>query len=116
MPNKLRWTDYLDRLPGEPTDRAIAKAAGVDPATLHRWRKGQYPKPEHVTKVARAFGRNPLSALTGAGYLTLDEMDDIIKGAADLTVHSLEDFSTVELLNEVSKRVTELEERANGVG
>lgn len=105
MSKKLLWIDYINRLPGDPSDRAIAAAAETSPSTVSRWRSGQNPDPMHVTKVARAFGQHPLSALINAGYLTLDDMDELLSGEAAVQVLGLRDFNTAELAEEVARRL-----------
>lgn len=112
---QLTWIDYLNRLPGSPSDRAIAAAAETSPSTISRWKGGQTPDPLHVTRVARAFNQSPLNALFNAGFLTLDEVDAIIGGTTDIQMMTLSDYSTLQLSEEVTRRLKE-EERNNGVG
>lgn len=111
---KLTWIDYLNRLPGDPSDRAIAAAAETSPSTVTRWKGGQAPTPLQVTRVARAFGQSPLNALFNAGFLTLDEVDDIIGGTTDIQMMTLSDYSTVQLAEEIARRAR-AEEKAHGV-
>ena len=111
---KLTWIDYLNRLPGDPSDRAIAAAAETSPSTVSRWKGGQTPDPMHVTRVARAFGQSPLNALFNAGFLSLDEVDAIIGGTTDIQMLSLSDYSTVQLAEEIARRA-KAEERAHGM-
>lgn len=113
--NKLNWIDYLNRLPGNPSDRAIAAAAETSPSTVSRWKGGQTPDPLHVTRVARAFGQSPLNALFNAGFLSLDEVDAIIGGTTDIQMMTLNDYSTAELAEEIARRAR-AEERSNGLG
>lgn len=108
--NKLTWLDYINRLPGNPSDRAIAAAAETSPSTVSRWRGGQNPDPIHVTRVARAFDQDPLSGLFNAGYLTLDEIDEIVSGVATIQVVALADYETVQLAEEVARRLRSGEE------
>lgn len=103
--NKLTWVDYLNRLPDNPSDRSIAAAAGTSPSTVSRWRGGQNPDPLHVTKIARAFGQDALSALFNAGYLTLEEIDDLVSGNATIHVLALAEYDTVELAEELARRL-----------
>lgn len=105
MPNKLNWLDYIARLPGEPNDRHVAKAAGTDPSTVTRWRKGQDPNPRHAVSVAREFGLNPLTALIAAGYLTTSEVDTLFDSAALGDSLTLSHTPTIELVEEVARRI-----------
>lgn len=105
--NKLTWVDYLNRLPNNPSDRSIAAAAETSPSTVSRWRGGQSPDPIHVTRVARAFGQDALSALFNAGYLTLEEIDELVSGTATIHVLALAEYDTVELAEELARRLRE---------
>lgn len=107
MAKKLDWHSYLDRLPGKPKDNQIAAALDIAPSTVSRWRTGQAPNPSHAVAVARAFGRHPINALAAADYLTLDEIDTIVDGAAISKLISLDDFGTAELAREVARRLEE---------
>lgn len=111
---KLTWIDYLNRLPGDPSDRAIAAAAETSPSTVSRWKGGQTPDPLHVTRVARAFGQSPLNALFNAGFLSLDEVDAIIGGTTDIQMMTLSDYTTVQLAEEIARRAR-AEEKAHGM-
>lgn len=112
---KLNWIDYLNRLPGNPSDRAIAAVAETSPSTVSRWKGGQTPDPLHVTRIARAFEQSPLNALFNAGFLTLDEVDAIIGGTTDIQMMTLSDYTTVQLAEEIVRRA-KAEERAHGLG
>ena len=105
MNKKLTWVDYLNRLPGGPSDRSIAAAAETSPSTVSRWKGGQNPDPMHVVKIARAFDQSPLNALVNAGYLTIDEMDSIIRGGANIQLLSLSDYSNLQLAEELARRL-----------
>lgn len=64
----------------------------------------------HVTKVARAFEQDPLSALVNAGYLTLDEADSLLHGDSEITVQAIGDYSNLELASELARRLREEDE------
>ena len=105
MPNKLTWLDYIDRLPGNPNDRAIARAAVTDPSTVTRWRRGQDPSPRHAVNVARAFGLNPLTAFIAADYLTTDEVSALFEMDPVGDSLTLSHTPTIELVEEVARRI-----------
>ena len=105
MPNKLTWLDYLGRLPGNPNDRSIARAADTDPSTVTRWRKGQDPAPRHAVAVARTFGLNPLTALIAAGYLTTDEVSALFDMDSVGDSLTLSHTPTIDLVEEVARRI-----------
>ncbi len=107
MNTTLDWNAYLDRLPGAPKDNQIAAAADIAPSTVSRWRNGQDPRPMHAVSVARAFGNHPLGALNAAGYLTLEEIDNIVDGMKLSALLSLDTITTVELANEVARRLNQ---------
>ena len=101
----MTWTDYLHRLPGEPSDRKIAAAADVNPSTVTRWRQGQDPNPRHAVELARAFGLHPLTAFVAAGYLSLDEVDALVGADGVAASLTLDNTTTLALLEEVARRV-----------
>jgi len=109
METKLTWLEYLNRLPGSPPDKLIADVADIAPSTVSRWRKGQDPRPAHAVAVARAHGLHPFGALSAAGYLSDDEMAQLLDGKPIAELVSLDDFSTATLANEVARRVRNLE-------
>ena len=105
MPNKLNWLSYLDRLPGKPNDRQIARAASADPSTITRWRNGQDPNPRHAVAVAREYGLHPLPALLAAGYLSTDEVDTLFESDSVGDSLTLSHTPTIELIDEVARRI-----------
>src|SRR5690606_16684271 len=109
METKLTWLEYLNRLPGSPPDKLIADVADIAPSTVSRWRKGQDPRPAHAVAVARAPGLHQVGALSAAGYLSDDEMAQLLDGKPIAELVSLDDFSTATLANEVARRVRNLE-------
>lgn len=67
----------------------VASAAGVDPASVSRWKTGRNtPSADRVIAVARHYGRNPIEALVAAGYLNPAEVDatvEVAEGTSGLT-------------------------------
>lgn len=67
----------------------VAAAAGVDPASVSRWKTGRNtPSADRVIAVARHYGRNPIEALVAAGYLDPAEVDatiEVAEGTSGLT-------------------------------
>lgn len=103
MDNKTSWSRYIDATSGGAYNIAIAKLAGVDAATVGRWRTGAVdPKPRQVVAYARAYGQSPLAALVAAGYLTEDEVGMPV---ASPRAYTLDDFSALELAEEVVNRL-----------
>ncbi len=85
----------------------------VDPATVGRWRTGAVdPKPRQVVAYARAYGQSPIGALIAAGYLSEGEVDIPVTSPR---AYTLDDFSPLELAEEVVRRLAE-EDRAAGEG
>lgn len=105
MTHKLTWNDYLDRLPGGPSDRQIAKSVGANPSTVLRWRRGQDPNPRHAVEIARAHKLHPFTALVAAGYLTTDELDQLFGPGGASPALTLDSMPTVSLLEEAIRRV-----------
>lgn len=104
MTEKNDWSKYIDATAGGALNVAIAKRLNLDPATIGRWRTGAVdPKPRQVVAYARAFAQSPIQALVAAGYLTPDEVGIAF---SDPRSRTLEDFSTVELAEEITERLS----------
>lgn len=68
------WWQYVERVTNSATQVAIAAAAGVDKATVYRWKAGRsLPKPEIAIRLARAYGRPVAEALVASGAITAEE-------------------------------------------
>lgn len=105
--DKTSWSRFIDATSEGVYNSVIAERIGVDPATIGRWRTGAVdPKPRQVVAYARAFGQSPIAALIAAGYLAEDEVG-LVQTAP--RAYTLDDFSTVELAEEVAKRLTQPE-------
>lgn len=101
--SKTTWSSYIDATAGGALNNAIADRIGVDPATIGRWRTGAVdPKPRQVVAYARAFGLSPIQALIAAGYITHEEVD---LPTGPPRAYSLDDFTTLELAEELTERV-----------
>jgi hypothetical protein len=58
------------------------------------------PRAEYVVAFARGFNQNPIEALIVAGYITAEEA-----GAATVVRTPISDYSEVELVDELRRRV-----------
>lgn len=89
------WWEYLMRVTSHASRSEVANAAGVDPASVSRWKTGRNtPSADRVIAVARHYGRNPIEALVAAGYLDPTEVDatvEVAEGTAGLTNEQLLD-------------------------
>lgn len=102
MIEKTQWSRFIDATSGGAFNSAIAEAVGADPATIGRWRAGTVePKPRQVVSYARAFGQSPIAALIAAGYLIAEEVDLPTTPRR----YTLDDFSSVELAEELVERL-----------
>lgn len=107
------WDQYLTECSGGEPNNKIAARVGVDPATVGRWRSGAIdPKPRQAISVARAYDRNPLEALIAAGYLSSEDIGDVVTISApqDLTT-----ISTRTLVEELESRVEAMSEYAGWI-
>lgn len=103
MTKKNSWSLFIDATARGEYNNAIAERTGVDPATIGRWRTGAVdPKPRQVVAYARAYGESPIQALIAAGYLDAQDLD-IPLGPP--RTYTLDDFSTLELAEEVVSRL-----------
>lgn len=101
--NKNAWSRYIDSTSGGIPNTAIADRVGVDAATIGRWRTGAVdPKPRQVVAYARGFGLSPLQALAAADYVSEAELGLAIEAPR---AYTLDDFTTVELVEEVLARL-----------
>jgi 8-oxo-dGTP pyrophosphatase MutT (NUDIX family) len=66
--NFSRWLDTI--VPAMfPTDAALARAAGLPPSSLHRWRRGGLPKVPALYQLAEATGAGMEQLLAVTGYI-----------------------------------------------
>lgn len=97
------WWEYLNRVTNKASQVEIARAAGVDPASVSRWKLGKNtPSADRVIAVARHFGRNPVEALVVARYLAPHEVDARIELAASAAA-----LTDDELLVALQRRLNE---------
>lgn len=95
------WSEYLRTVAPDAQQREIAQAAGVDQATVSRWRRTEAPpRPENVAAFARAFDRPVLEAFVAAGFLSASEANERPRGRPRLEL-----ITDTELLTELSKRL-----------
>ncbi|MBY6367901.1 helix-turn-helix domain-containing protein [Rhodococcoides corynebacterioides] len=101
------WWEYLIRVTDKASQVEIARAAGVDPASVSRWKLGKNtPSADRVIAVARHFGRNPVEALVVAGYLQADEVDATVELAASAAA-----LTDDELLTAIGRRLARAADR-----
>ena len=97
--NTTRWWTYVETVTDGASGVEIGRKAQFDPSAISRWRRGDKPDVSFALKFARAYGRNVLEALVEAEVISPSEakLHEVQIGVCDLT--------TVELLEEVLKRV-----------
>lgn len=67
------WVAYLDVIAPFMSDNAISKKSGVEQTVVSKWRRGvASPGLKAVTKIAGAFGRNPVEAYVAAQLIEID--------------------------------------------
>ncbi|WP_164884569.1 helix-turn-helix domain-containing protein [Leucobacter muris] len=97
------WTRYLEAVTHPDNDRTVAEKLGISPSTISRWASGAVdPKPRQVVALARAYDKNPLTALIAAGYLDESDLGD------ELTItvaQDLEEVSTEQLVGALQERL-----------
>lgn len=67
---RSQWQSYIeDAIEAAGGVTALARAAGLDVGTIHRWRRGATAdgRLDSIRKVARAVGDDPRNALRAAG-------------------------------------------------
>lgn len=96
------WGTYLSRISQGAPQVAIARAAGVDPATISRWKKGVggQPSATSVIQVCRQYGRSPVEGLIVAGHLAADDVERVVELGTDLGAVGDRD-----LLREIARRM-----------
>jgi transcriptional regulator with XRE-family HTH domain len=97
------WWRYVVTVTGNAAQKDIAAATGIDQSSISRWQRGtNTPRAEAVIALARAYGRSPVEALVGAGYLSSTEpgVVELTTLTGDLTGASIDS-----LLSEVRRRV-----------
>lgn len=65
----MTWWQYVTAVGGGASQAAIARRAGLSPATVSRWQSSE-PHPRNVAAFALAYGRPVLEAFVAAGFLT----------------------------------------------
>jgi len=100
--NRNRWWDYVQTIAAGDSQKEIADKAGFDKSAISRWKNGLGADAAFVVKLARAYGRPPVEALTAAGIITDTEAD-----LREVKI-GLDDLSTEQLAAEVLRRVAGL--------
>lgn len=97
------WAEYVRRVTAHITQAKAAELAGVNPAAIGRWIRGDTdaPRAESVVSFARALGRPPVEALVAAGYLQVGEASHSIEVRTPIS-----DYTDIELLDELKRRAT----------
>lgn len=96
------WWQYVERVTVGATQVAIAAAAGVDKATVYRWKAGvSPPRPEVAIRLARAYGRPVAEALVASGAITAEEaaITEVVK---EIDVQALDNQT---LVGEITRRL-----------
>jgi len=96
---ETRWWLYVQDVTHHAQGIDIAARAGIDNSHVTRWKKGQNPGGHFVVKFARAYERNVLEALVAAEYITEEE------AALHEVRIGLDEFNTLQLIDEVRERV-----------
>lgn len=97
------WAEYVRRITAHLTQSKAAELAGVNPAAIGRWIRGDTdaPRAESVVAFARALGLPPVEALVAAGYINAGETNHAIEVRTPIS-----DYSDIELLDELKRRAT----------
>ena len=96
------WREYVQRHARGYTQTQVADITGLAQTAISRWLREDInaPRAEYVVAFARGFNQNPVEALIIAGYITPAEA-----GAATVVGTPISDFTEVELLDELRRRV-----------
>ncbi|WNM74604.1 immunity repressor [Mycobacterium Phage Radiance] len=103
MPNEelMKWIDRRIA-EAETTAAAVADKAGINKATISKWRGGSQPRPSDLRMVANALGAPVLEAFLAAGYLKPGDTKKIVQVDRPLNKRTDE-----ELVKEVTRRLQE---------
>lgn len=98
------WSEYVRRVTARMTQSRAAMLAGVNPAAIGRWIRGDTdaPRAESVVAFARALDLSAVEALVAAGYLRADETSHHIEVRTGIS-----EFSDLELIDELKRRATQ---------
>lgn len=102
------WWEHVTRMTNRAPQQEIAAAAGVDPSQVSRWSKGRHPDAGPVVRFAKSVGESPIAALIAAGYLSPDDVGDIVELAP-----STSELSNDALLDEIRNRLIRSERRGD---
>lgn len=98
-----KWVNYVQRHRGSDTNAEMARKLGFAGSTITRWMDhSSTPKAKMAARFARVYKRNPLEALVAAEILDQEDIGDEV--TID-TSSDLDDYSTDELMTELSKRL-----------
>lgn len=97
----MSWAAYVKRISNGAQNNVIARAAGVDPATVSRWLTTDSPgHPSNVAAFARGYDRSVLEAFVAAGFLT-----EVEARQRPTAAPSLAQLTDDQLLDEVRTRM-----------
>lgn len=102
MTDNRKLIEWLDALLAkrETNSAAVADAAGINKATITKWRGGQRPSPADLRAVANALNAPVLAAFLAAGYLAPTDTKRIVE-----VDRPLSDRTDDELIAEVLRRM-----------
>lgn len=63
------WLDMTASAMGFKNDAALAKALGINPSSISRWKSGMQPRVSHLAKVSEIFGVDLKPLLVISGHL-----------------------------------------------
>lgn len=93
------WIDAKAKARGT-TASAVAARAGVNKATVSKWRTGQSPDPDMVRRIASALDAPVLEAFIAAGFLDRSDTTKVIE-----LPRALADLDATELTDELHRRL-----------
>lgn len=106
------WPGYLERTLTERRTSAaeLARAAGLDPSVVARWRKGSEPSIENLRRIGRVLGVPLLELMVRARLVTAEEAGgalDAIAQSAESADPRVQLILNAELPEEVAQEMME---------
>ena len=100
------WIAFIEAERGDDNDTRTAARTGISPSAVSRWRSGTQPRPQQVIDFAQAYGLNTLTALLAAGLINRADLAEF--GTTVQAPSNINEFSTIELLDELKRRLEQL--------
>lgn len=98
------WSTYFNEITENAPGSSVAERLQVSGSKVSDWRRGERPpSPREAAHIARAYGRCPIEGLVAAGYLEATDIADQVS----VVVHTLADYTDVELAEEMLRRARE---------